>query len=81
MNLEIMNLMLNENAIQFFRGIRNIFNEKWLFTGQGSADRDGYGPRWFRAGSLGGPFIPEKGLEIEIREKQGSKVIIKALGK
>ena len=54
MNLEIMNLMLNENAIQFFRGIRNIFNEKWQFTGQGSADRDGYGPRWSRTEMVSG---------------------------
>ena len=36
---------------------------------------------WLDFGRSGGPLIPEKELEIEIREKQGSKVIIKALGK
>ena len=39
MNLEIMKMMLDENAIQFFRGIRNRFNEKWQFTGKGSTNR------------------------------------------
>ena len=39
MNLEIMKMMPNENAIQFFRGIRNKFNEKWPFTGKGSTNR------------------------------------------
>ena len=39
MNLEIMKMMLDENAIQFFRGIRNKFNEKWQFTGKGSTNR------------------------------------------
>ena len=38
MNLEIMQMMPNENAIQFFRGIRNKFNEKWPFTGKGSTN-------------------------------------------
>ena len=40
MNLEIMKMMLDENAIQFFRGIRNKFNEKWQFTGKGSTNRN-----------------------------------------
>ena len=40
MNLEIMKMMLDENAIQFFRGIRNRFNEKWQFTGKGSTNRN-----------------------------------------
>ena len=39
MNLEIMKMMPNENAILFFRGIRNKFNEKWPFTGKGSTNR------------------------------------------
>ena len=55
MNLEIMKLTLNENAILFFRGIKNKSSEKWLFTGQ----------RWsIRRGPSADARLDAKALDI-----------------
>ena len=86
MNLEIMKMMLDENAIQFFRGIRNRFNEKWQFTGKGSTNRNRQlvpgpmsmeNPNDFATDC---PLNSDKEQEIEIRENKVLKVTIKEFG-
>ena len=86
-----MKMILNENAIQFFRGIRNISNEKWQFTGKKSMDRllisrvrppNRQVSRWkiLTNSVTDGPLISLKEQEIEIRENKVLKVTIKAFG-
>ena len=85
MNLEIMKMMPNENAIQFFRGIRNKFNEKWPFTGKGSTNHvrtmvSGTMCKYLKDLVADRPLNSQKGREIEIRENKVLKVIIKEFG-